>query len=202
METKIKKPFYKKWWLWVIVIIVIVVAIGSGGGSDKKTANTNSNKSATTVENTKKEEGTKITYENFLKIKMGAKLADVEAILGKGTEESSSELGGIKTAMYSWNGQGISNMNVTIQNDVVTGKAQLGLDSTDAKVTLEKYNQVKEGMSYDQVKGILGEGQIMSQTKLMDIESTMYSWINSDGSNMNCTFSGGKMALKAQFNLK
>lgn len=205
METKMKKPFYKKWWVWAIAIIVIVIAIGTSGGNDNKTANTNntnSSKLSTTTETPKKEEDTKITYGNFLKIQMGEKLADVEALLGKGSEESSSELGGIKTVVYSWNGSGISNMNVTIQNNVVTGKAQMGLASEDTKVSLEKYNQVKEGMTYSQVKDILGEGQVMSQTKIMDIESVLYSWANSDGSNMNCTFSGGKMTMKAQFNLK
>jgi hypothetical protein len=93
-------------------------------------------------------------------------------------------------------------MNVTIQNSVVTGKASLGLTNTDAKVTLEQYNKVKDGMSYSKVKAILGEGTIMSQSKIMDMESTMYVWSNKDMSNMNCTFSGDKMMMKAQFNLK
>lgn len=57
-------------------------------------------------------------------------------------------------------------------------------------------------MTYDKVKDILGEGQILSQAKIMDIETIMYSWINDNGSNMNCTFSGGKMSIKAQFNLQ
>jgi hypothetical protein len=35
-----------------------------------------------------------------------------------------SEIAGIKTVMYTWNGDGFSNMNVTIQNSVV--KAILG----------------------------------------------------------------------------
>lgn len=52
------------------------------------------------------------------------------------------------------------------------------------------------------VKAILGDGEIMSQTKIMDMESIMYSWTNKGGSNMNCTFSDNKMMMKAQFNLK
>jgi hypothetical protein len=92
--------------------------------------------------------------------------------------------------------------NVTIQNSVVTGKASLGLINTDAKVTLDQYNKVKDGMSYSEVKAILGEGTIMSQSKIMDMESTMYIWSNKNASNMNCTFSGDKMMMKAQFNLK
>jgi hypothetical protein len=75
----------------------------------------------------------------------------------------------------------------------------LGLKMT---VTMDKYNQVKEGMTYEQVKAILGEGQIISQTKIINAESIMYEWINKDGSNMNGTFSGNKLQAKAQINLK
>ena len=191
-------------WFWLIVIIIVPIAActACSNGDSDEAANTNSEKPSTTTETPKKEEDTKVTYENFLKIKMGASLADVESILGKGTEESSSDDSGIKTVMYSWNGPGISNMEVTIQNNAVTDKAQSGLAPNNAKVSLDKYNQVKEGMTYDQVKGILGEGQVTSQANIMDAESITYSWINNNGSNMDCIFLGGKMSTKAQAGLK
>lgn len=202
MENKPKKKFYKKWWFWIIAVI-IVGAIGASGGNDNNTQ-TSKDASKPTASEKKKEDTpkSKISYENFANIKMGMKYSDVIKILGEGKEESSSEVSGIKTVMYSWNGSGISNMNVTVQNGAVMGKAQAGLKGTNAKVTLEKYNSVKEGMTYDQVKAVLGEGELTSQTKIMDMESSIYSWINRDGSNMNCTFTGGKMQMKAQFNLK
>jgi len=34
--AKIKKPFYKKWWVWAIVAVVLIGAIGGGGGSKKE----------------------------------------------------------------------------------------------------------------------------------------------------------------------
>lgn len=207
-----KKTIFKRWWFWVIVVIIVIGAIGSGGRKDdsipttKPTTNqTVDNKSTDKpAENnsSKKEPDTKITYDNFTKIKMGMKYEDVIAILGEGTQQSSSEVSGIKTALYMWNGSGISNMNITIQNGVVTGKAQAGLQAMDAKITLDMFNQIKEGMTYKQVKAILGEGQLVSQTKIMDIESVMYEWINKDGSNMNGTFSGDKLQMKSQFGLK
>ncbi|WP_027623988.1 DUF3862 domain-containing protein [Clostridium lundense] len=201
---KQKKPIYRKWWFWLIVI-VIVGGIGANGVNKDKGDQAKDTSKPTTGTAQKKEnkkEDTKVTYENFINVKMGAKYADVVKILGEGKELSSSEVSGIKTAMYSWNGSGISNMNVTIQNGVVIGKGQVGLKEMDAKVTLEKYNKIKEGSTYDQVKAIFGDGQVMSQTKIMDEESIIYSWINKNGANMNCTFSGGKLMLKAQFNLK
>jgi len=199
-ETKSrKKSIFKRWWFWVFIAIVIISAVWRGNGG-KPTGN----KATETDKNPAKrsEPVSKVTYDNFLKIKMGGNLKDITALLGEGSEQSSSEVGGIKTVMYSWNGSGVSNMNVTIQNGIVTSKGQMGLQDMDAKVTLEKYNKVKEKMTYAQVKAILGEGQIISQTKILNLESTMYEWINKDGSNMNGTFTGGKLDMKAQFNLK
>lgn len=210
-QTKKRKSILKRWWFWVLIIIVVITVIPKGGSDTPVNKPTTSN-STGSIETPKKTEPaketespeptSKITYENFLKIAMGAKMESVNTLLGEGTETSSSEVGGVKTAIYSWSGPGISNLNVTIQNGIVTGKAQAGLQSMDAKVTLEKYNQIKENMTYDQVKAILGEGQLTSQTKIMDLESTMYEWINKDGSNMNGTFSGGKLQMKSQFGLK
>lgn len=179
--------------------LLILGLVGCSSKTVETQNDTGSNPPAVTEE---KKTDTKVTYENFLKINMGAKYDEVKNILGDGKEESSSEVAGIKTNLYSWNGSGISNLTITIQNDEVTAKAQAGLESMDAKITLDKYNQVKEGMSYDEVKDILGGGQILSQTKIMDMESIMYTWINKDGSNANFTFSGGKLEMKAQFNLK
>lgn len=185
-----------------ILILAILGGIGSALGNKDGNTISSDSKSTSSKTSAPKEEKTKVTYENFLKIKMGDKYENVVSILGDGKEQSSSEVSGVKTVMYAWNGSGVSNMNVTIQNGIVIGKAQLGLAESDTKVTLDKYNQVKEGMTYDKVKAVLGEGQIISQTKIMDIEAIIYSWANKDGSNMNCTFTGGKMSVKAQFNLK
>lgn len=203
-DVKVKKKFYKKWWFWAIIVVIIAAAI-SGGAKDDKSNNESSTKPVEKQEeksNKEKKEDTKVTYDNFLKVNMGAKYDEIVAILGEGKELSSSEIGGIKNIIYTWNGSGISNVTITIQNDEVTAKAQAGLGNKDAGITLDKYNQVTEGMTYDEVKAILGEGQLTSQIKIMDTESIIYSWINKDGSNANFTFSGDKLDMKAQFNLK
>ncbi len=203
-DVKVKKKFYKKWWFWAIIVVIIVAAIGGGAKGDKSN-NENSTKPVEKQEekaNKEKKEDTKVTYDNFLKVNMGAKYDEVVAILGEGKELSSSEIGGIKNVIYTWNGSGISNVTITIQNDEVSAKAQAGLGNKDAGITLDKYNQVTEGMTYDEVKAILGEGQLTSQIKIMDTESIISSWINKDGSNANFTFSSDKLDMKAQFNLQ
>ncbi|MCK2018836.1 DUF4352 domain-containing protein [Peribacillus frigoritolerans] len=45
-KIKVKKPFYKKWWVWVIAIIVIV-NIASGGDEEESTTETKSETKAT-----------------------------------------------------------------------------------------------------------------------------------------------------------
>ncbi|MFX0548507.1 DUF3862 domain-containing protein [Hathewaya histolytica] len=207
-----KKPIYKKWWFWLVVILFIG---GIGNALNKGDDPKKVGKSSTTVSKTenkdKKEkskpkeeekEKTKVNYENFLKVKMGMKYEDVVKIIGEGKQSSSSEVSGVKISLYSWHGDGISNMNITIKDGVVSGKAQMGLQKNKADVNIDKFNKVKEGMTYEEVKEVLGEGQLTSQSKIMNIETMIYSWINKDGSNMNCTFSGNKMKMKAQFNLK
>lgn len=199
--AKNKKPFYKKWWVWLIVIIILIGAAGSGTNTEKAT----SDKTAETVSSSKtetKKNDTKITYDNFLNIQMGQSYEDVVSLLGEGTEGSSSDVAGIKTALYEWKGSGMGNMNVTIQSGAVTAKAQAFLEKSNANITMDLYNKIQNGMTYEEVKGVLGEGQLSSETKIMDSTSKIYSYINKNGSNANFTFTNDSMDSKAQFNLE
>lgn len=206
MVLKGKKPFYKKWWFWVIVIIVIGSAISSGGNKNSNTSQQVSN-SKTTITNTQsqsesKSEDKKYSYDKFMKISMGMTYEQVKAILGEGVEESSSGDGKLKTVSYSWQNDDGSNISVMLQGNKVINKAQAFLQSMDANITLDKYNKISNGMTYNQVKKILGEGQLTSQGQLLGTKTEIYEWINSDGSNMNVTFQNGKVESKAQFQLK
>lgn len=215
---KTKKPFYKRWWFILIVLIIVIGALGSGGSKNKKSDTTKETTASadkqetkdtstdTAKEDTKKEESkkqdTKITYENFINIKMGQSYDEVKALLGEGKEVTSSEVAGIKTVMYEWKGSGMGNMNITFQGDKLTMKAQAFLQDHDAKITMDLYNKIENGMTYEQVKAIIGEGELTSETKIMDSGAKMYSYINKGGSNANFTFSNDSMSAKAQFNLK
>lgn len=200
-------------WFTVIALVIMIGALVSGcsdskqSDSAKETANTSSTSSDTAAtQDTSKEdankEDTKITYDNFMKIQMGQSYNDVVSLLGEGKESSSSQVGDVKTVIYEWTGSGMGNINVTVEGGVVTGKAQAFLKDYDAKITMDLYNKIENGMTYDQVKGILGEGELSSESKLMDSDSKMYSYVNKDGSNASFTFSDGKMDTKSQLNLK
>lgn len=77
-------------------------------------------------------------------------------------------------------------------------------------VTMDEYNQIENGMSYEQVTGILGspgvqqsENQLPGVAGYMpSITTVMYMWQNGDGSNMNVMFQNDKMVQKGQFGLR
>ena len=70
-------------------------------------------------------------------------------------------------------------------------------------VTLSEYSQITEGMSYEQVRQIIGApGEENVRSDMVGISTVMYSWMNSNGSNMNAMFQNGRLVTKAQFGLR
>lgn len=192
----------------IIVILFIAVQIlnyrfGSGSGINKETSTTASSKNLK-LKNKLKQENKKYSYSKFMEIGMGMTYNQVEKILGKGIEEASSGEGDTKTITYTWKNDDVSNIFVEIRQGKVVNKSQAMLKNMDAKVTLDNYKKINMGMNYKQVKAILGEGQLASQTSLDGDkdENEMYEWINDDGSNMNITFEDGKVSTKTQIELK
>lgn len=140
---KIKKPFYKKWWVWVIAIIIIGIA-----------ATPSENDTATEDDKPKGEElvtqpvpkpkeepeekkepkvDPNISKAEFDKIENGMTYEQVVQIIG-GNGEVMSEVGekGTQyyTVMYMYEGEkGFgSNANFTFQNGKLQSKAQFGLE--------------------------------------------------------------------------
>lgn len=69
-------------------------------------------------------------------------------------------------------------------------------------ITMAKFNQISEGMTYEQVVAIVGEpGELMSSSDLAGIKTVAYSWKNRNGSNMLAMFQNGAMVQKSQFGL-
>lgn len=78
----------------------------------------------------------------------------------------------------------------------------------DTKITLEEFNSIETGMTYEQVVEIIGgEGTVLSESDITgnpQYKTTIYTWDGSGtlGANANVTFQGGKVVSKAQFGLK
>lgn len=200
------KKSHKKIIIVVIVIIVLVALIGScASGAGNKSDNSNSSSSTASQSTQQDKDSTKIDADKFAKIENGMTYDEVVSIIGsEGSEQSTNEIGGIKTTMYEWESDGWGVATITFQNGKVTNKTQFGVnDQSAAKATMDKYNQVETGMTYDEVVAIMGgDGELSSDTEIAGVSSKLYMW---DGENIasNCsiTFSDGKVSSKSQFGL-
>ena len=89
-----------------------------------------------------------------------------------------------------------------IQKIVENPFSSQSIDPATLKVTYAEYQQIENGMSYQEVVNIIDEeGEELSNTTLGDLTILMYQWINSDFSNMTATFENDKLTSKAQFGL-
>lgn len=84
---------------------------------------------------------------------------------------------------------------------------QNNVDQTDFTeyITLEEFNQVRNGMTYRQVTGAIGsDGVLSSSYNSNGYDFAIYSWegYGDMGANANITFENGKVTGKAQFGLK
>ena len=78
----------------------------------------------------------------------------------------------------------------------------------DEKISLDEFNQIKNGMTYDEVVSIIGsKGELLSESDLgigSEYVTTMWRWEGkgSIGANANVMFQDGKVVNKAQFGLE
>jgi hypothetical protein len=70
-------------------------------------------------------------------------------------------------------------------------------------VTKAEFDQIREGMSYEDVVRIIGaSGDLQSSSDLAGFKTVMYAWMNSNGSNMNAMFQNGKLVLAGTFSMQ
>ena len=102
--------------------------------------------------------------------------------------------------------QGTETNNVQ-QTSVNTDNSN-ATNTNDTKISLEEFNQIETGMSYEEVVEIVGgEGTVLSESDITgdgQYKTTIYSWDGNRmlGANANVTFQGGKVISKAQFGLE
>ena len=105
---------------------------------------------------------------------------------------------GIGVAFHSMNG-GINQAHDAQNGVVQNGNAAVARFT----VTMAEFDAVQAGMSLPQVQTILhsnGTQEVHDDTA--GITGDIYSWQNSDGSNMNVQFQNGAVITKAQFGLQ
>lgn len=74
-------------------------------------------------------------------------------------------------------------------------------------ITLAQFNQIQNGMSYQQVVQIIGrQGTVMSENNIdagqFSVHTVMYTWEAGFMANMNAMFQNDKLMSKAQLGLK
>ncbi|MES2288932.1 MAG: hypothetical protein V4530_04280 [Pseudomonadota bacterium] len=71
--------------------------------------------------------------------------------------------------------------------------------SASPKVTKAEVAKLKEGMTYDEVKAIMGrEGEVGNSEN----GTESISWANTDGSSLQTTFRDGKLVVFTDFGMK
>lgn len=84
-------------------------------------------------------------------------------------------------------------------------KSISGVSDDSEYITMEEYNQIDTGMSYDEVKEIVGSsGEVSAQSEVSGYKIIIVTWYGngSAGSNANVTFTNNKVSAKAQVGLK
>lgn len=70
------------------------------------------------------------------------------------------------------------------------------------KISLHEYRQLRNGMTYEAVREIVGiDGEVVSQAGADGYQIAIIAWSNGDFSNANATFENGKLTGKAQVGL-
>ena len=70
------------------------------------------------------------------------------------------------------------------------------------EVTMEKFEQIKAGMTYEEVVAILGEGSEMDQPTLDKINAKMYEWNNPNGSGLSLVVKDGVVTTHMPYGLE
>lgn len=137
-------------------------------------------------------------YNFYNKVTLGQTKVDVEAALGVVPETSTN---GESVFYDPGNGYGVSvvydaNNLVTAKTLLIAPGAAEFLALNNASVSESQVAGIKEGMTYDEVKAILGvEGmEFVRMKNPIDINKPLLgmAWVNSDGSSIIVTFTGYK----------
>ncbi len=88
-------------------------------------------------------------------------------------------------------------------NDNTTTQTGTDIVQTQEKITLEKFNKIETGMTYQQVVDIIGEeGTLSTESAYGDQSMQIYYWYASNGiSNATVSFINAKVTAKSQIGL-
>ena len=93
--------------------------------------------------------------------------------------------------------------NTSFGNSTISNTNGTTTSSSESGLTMAKYNQIKNGMTYKQVVEILGgEGTETMSSGEGKYKVTSYKWEGEQYQFITCVFMGDKLTSKVQANLK
>ena len=139
----------------------------------------------------------------YNKVNLGMSYDEVKDIMGSaGTQISTSDIGGMSMATYQWlTADETGTCAVAFKNGKVSTKMQMNVARTDPVATKAKFDKVKEGMTYKEVREIFGaEGVVtyMDADEDFGYEYVEYMWNGPDDSFAQVVFDGGKVSLSSE----
>ena len=150
-------------------------------------------------------ESSNISMDKFNKMELGMSYEDVKEIMGsEGNQTSMTKSGSYESASYDWKGEKYARIMVRFQNGDLVYKSQSGLTPNEgtAEIDQAKFNKINTGMSYDEVKEIIGsDGEMTSISKIGNSVSSSYRWKGPKFSNIFTNFRDDKLTNKTQSGL-
>jgi Domain of Unknown Function with PDB structure (DUF3862) len=181
-----------------------ISSLSTGNSSSTSSSGTDANHTASTIKTSSKEN--QLSYESNNRTK---KLNDLFRLLNSSSETNPvlQLIGIIIISFFAlvmwWILGGSFNLSGR-QSSRNPSNISIPTFTASATVTFDEYNSLQNGMNYEQASRIIGDpGQEMSRSEMSGTPLTiMYSWQNSDGSNMNAIFQNDELITKAQIGLK
>ena len=138
----------------------------------------------------------------------GSTIQDVEKLLGKANTTDTTTIDNYKTKSYIWN-KGTVTVTVQFEPDKAVTKDITGFKwgKRDEKLDLAAFNNIQDGISYDDVVKKYGEPDSLNESLLLGkktVSALWYTGIKSkgDGANASLTFENGALTSKTQTDLK
>lgn len=207
-----KKPFYKKVWFWVLAILAIIViggAIGGGSGSDTSSTSENSSSSSSNNKAITQNAAFRKAFDNITVGDLmnhgdgGTTLDTVEKALGKPSTTSTTTIQGIETKSCIWS-KGGTTIIVQFSNDNVVSKGITGFKfSRASKFTLDAYNNLVDGSTYEDVVSKYGEPDGLHEMIIGGNKNVTATWITgTKGGTITLEFTNDSLVSKAQSGLE
>lgn len=181
-----------------MILIIGLVGCGSSKKADKVATSKPSKKIVTPVVNVINKNQSTATYDQYINVGVGDSYEKAVSVLGKPNKEVQSD----NNVTYVWEGDNGKTISLVVENNKVTSKSESSLTEANASVTLDQFNQLKEGMTLEQAEAILGKGSMVYEEKTSEFDRKMYAYYNTDGSSIILNFRDGTLYSMSKNNIK